>query len=84
MLSPLEIKSFMYRWSLDLAWPTRRATRLGNNRVLIMAEHYTRFIVCIPIPNKEAATIAAAFRNHVRAVSLWRASRMFGGRRQGI
>ncbi|KAK3283157.1 hypothetical protein CYMTET_9141 [Cymbomonas tetramitiformis] len=63
-LSPLEIVSFMYRWSLDLAWPSRRVTRSGNSRVLIMTEHYTRFIVCVPIPNKEASTIAAAFRSH--------------------
>ncbi|KAK3278234.1 hypothetical protein CYMTET_13819 [Cymbomonas tetramitiformis] len=68
VLSPLEIVSFMYRWSLDLAWPSRRVTRSGNSRVLIMTEHYTRFIVCVPIPNKEASTIAAAFRNHVLAV----------------
>eukprot|EP00854_Cymbomonas_tetramitiformis_P029706 gene29706-biopygen30928 len=67
-LSPLEIKSFMYRWSLDLAWPSRRVTRSGNSRMLIMTEHYNRFIVCVPIPNKEASTIAAAFRNHVLAV----------------
>ncbi|KAK3250403.1 hypothetical protein CYMTET_40214 [Cymbomonas tetramitiformis] len=68
VLSPLEIVSFMYRWSLDLAWPPRRVTRSGNSRVLIMTEHYTRFIVCVPIPNKEASTIAAAFRSHVLAV----------------
>eukprot|EP00854_Cymbomonas_tetramitiformis_P014209 gene14209-biopygen14650 len=67
VLSPLEIKSFMYRWSLDLAWHSRRVTRSGNSRVLIMTEHYTRFIVCVLIPNKEASTIAAAFRNHVLA-----------------
>eukprot|EP00854_Cymbomonas_tetramitiformis_P034165 gene34165-biopygen17657 len=69
MLTPLEIKFFMYRWSLDLAWPTKRVTKAGNQRVLkIMAEHYTRFIVCVPIPNKEASTIAGAFRNHVMSV----------------
>ncbi|KAK3246695.1 hypothetical protein CYMTET_43776 [Cymbomonas tetramitiformis] len=68
MLTPLEIKSFMYRWSLDLAWPTKRVTKAGNQRVLIMTAHYTRFIVCVPIPNKEAATIASAFRNHVLSV----------------
>ncbi|KAK3237930.1 hypothetical protein CYMTET_52025 [Cymbomonas tetramitiformis] len=33
-----------------------------------MTEHYTRFIVCVPIPDKEASTIAAAFRSHVLAV----------------
>eukprot|EP00854_Cymbomonas_tetramitiformis_P008504 gene8504-biopygen8623 len=66
MLTPLEIKSFMYRWSLDLAWPTKRMTKDGNQRVLIMTEHYTRFIVCVPIPNKEASAIAkfkGAFAN---------------------
>eukprot|EP00854_Cymbomonas_tetramitiformis_P034177 gene34177-biopygen18263 len=68
MLTPLEIKSFMYRWSLDLAWPTKRVKKAGNQRILIMTEHYTRFIVCVPIPNKEASTIATAFRNHVLPV----------------
>ncbi|KAK3256759.1 hypothetical protein CYMTET_34122 [Cymbomonas tetramitiformis] len=64
MLTPLEIKSFMYRWSLDLAWPTKCVAKAGNQRILIMTEHYTRFIVCVPIPNKEASAIARAFRNH--------------------
>ncbi|KAK3274948.1 hypothetical protein CYMTET_16901 [Cymbomonas tetramitiformis] len=68
MLTPLEIKSFMYRWSLDLAWPTKRITKARNQRVLVMIEHYTRFVVCVPIPDKEAATIASAFRNHVLSV----------------
>ncbi|KAK3253434.1 Methyl-CpG-binding domain-containing protein 9 [Cymbomonas tetramitiformis] len=68
VLTPLEIKSFMYRWSLDLARPTRDPTKSGNTRVLIMTEHYTRFIICVPIPNKEAVTIANAFRNHVLSV----------------
>ncbi|KAK3247245.1 hypothetical protein CYMTET_43249 [Cymbomonas tetramitiformis] len=67
-LTPLEIKSFMYRWSLDLAWPTKRITKAGNQRVLVMIEHYTRFVVCVPIPDKEAATIANAFRYHVLSV----------------
>ncbi|KAK3234348.1 hypothetical protein CYMTET_55394 [Cymbomonas tetramitiformis] len=48
MLTPLEIKSFMYRWSLDLAWPTKRITKARNQRVLVMIEHYTRFVVCVP------------------------------------
>ncbi|KAK3233678.1 hypothetical protein CYMTET_56035 [Cymbomonas tetramitiformis] len=68
MLTPLEIKSFMYRWSLDLAWPTKRVTKAGNQRVLVMTDHYTRFIVCVPIPNKKASTVASAFRNHVLSV----------------
>ncbi|KAK3263361.1 hypothetical protein CYMTET_27829 [Cymbomonas tetramitiformis] len=68
MLTPLEIKSFMYRWSLDLAWPTKRVTKAGNQRILIMTEHSTRFIVRVPIPNKEASTIASAFRNNVLSV----------------
>ncbi|KAK3256835.1 hypothetical protein CYMTET_34057 [Cymbomonas tetramitiformis] len=33
-----------------------------------MTEHYTRFIICVPIPDKEAATVAAASRNHVLSV----------------
>ncbi|KAK3235428.1 hypothetical protein CYMTET_54364 [Cymbomonas tetramitiformis] len=33
-----------------------------------MTEHYTRFIVCVPILDKEASTIAAAFRNRVLSV----------------
>eukprot|EP00854_Cymbomonas_tetramitiformis_P034404 gene34404-biopygen28830 len=36
MPSPLEIKSFMHRWSLDLARPTVKTAKAGNNRVPIM------------------------------------------------
>ncbi|KAK3248366.1 hypothetical protein CYMTET_42165, partial [Cymbomonas tetramitiformis] len=53
-------------------------------RILIMTEHYTRFIVCVPIPNKEASTIASAFCNHVLSVFGAPAECLVGGEAQSL
>ncbi|KAK3260918.1 hypothetical protein CYMTET_30150 [Cymbomonas tetramitiformis] len=67
LLHPLNIKSFMYRWSLDLLKPGK-VTPSGHRRILVMTEHYTRFVIAVPLPDKEASTIAWTFRNHVLSV----------------
>ena len=41
---------------------------LKNKRVLVCLEHYTRFALLIPLPDKKASTVAQAFRYHVLAV----------------
>ncbi|KAK3252427.1 hypothetical protein CYMTET_38270 [Cymbomonas tetramitiformis] len=41
----------------------------GRRRILVMTEHCTRFVITVPLPDKEANTIIAwAFRNHVMSV----------------
>ncbi|KAK3264826.1 hypothetical protein CYMTET_26465 [Cymbomonas tetramitiformis] len=67
LLHPLDIKSFMYRWSLDLLIPGK-VTPSGHRRILVLTEHCTRFVVAVPLPDKEASTIAWAFRNNVLSV----------------
>eukprot|EP00854_Cymbomonas_tetramitiformis_P006002 gene6002-biopygen6033 len=68
LLHPLDIKPFMYRWSLDVLKPGKVAPS-GHRRILVMTElHYTRFVIAVPLPDKEASTIAWAFRNHVLSV----------------
>eukprot|EP00854_Cymbomonas_tetramitiformis_P034360 gene34360-biopygen27017 len=67
LLHPLDIKSFMYRWSLDLLKPGK-VTPSGHRWILVITEHYTRFVVAVPLPDKEASTIAWAFKNHVLSV----------------
>ncbi|KAK3268621.1 hypothetical protein CYMTET_22888 [Cymbomonas tetramitiformis] len=58
----------MYRWSLDVLKPGKVAPS-GHRRILVMTElHYTRFVIAVPLPDKEASTIAWAFRNHVLSV----------------
>ncbi|KAK3276653.1 hypothetical protein CYMTET_15296 [Cymbomonas tetramitiformis] len=54
-------------WSLDLLKPGK-VTAAGHRRILVMAGHYTRFVIAVPLPDKEANTIAWAFRNHVLSV----------------
>ena len=68
-LKSLPIKGFLYRWSLDYAKPTPKATRSGNQRVLVLIEHYTRFIILVPVTDKEAKTTAEVFTRHV--LSIW-------------
>ncbi|KAK3245440.1 hypothetical protein CYMTET_44989 [Cymbomonas tetramitiformis] len=57
----------MYRWSLDLLKPGK-VTPSGHRWILVITEHYTRFVVAVPLPDKEASTIAWAFKNHVLSV----------------
>ena len=69
-LQPLPIMGMFYRWSVDLAtMPV--TTKLGNKYVMVMIEHYSKYVVLAALPDKEAKHTAAAFRNHVLA--------MFGG-----
>ena len=68
-LKSLPIKGFLYRWSLDYAKPTVQVTTAGNQRVLIIIEHYTRFVLLIPVADKEAKTSAEVFTRHV--LSIW-------------
>jgi hypothetical protein len=53
-----------YRVGVDLAGPFNKTT-LGAVYVMIVIEHYSKYLDVIPLPNKEAFTTAAAFAQHV-------------------
>ena len=62
-LHPLKIVSLFYRWSLDYCKLPK--SKRGYCRVLIAVENLTRFVVLIPLFDKEATTTAFAFRTHI-------------------
>ena len=65
-LKPLPIQGLCYRWSVDLAtMPTTTAG--GNKYVMVMIEHYSKYIELVALPTKEAKYAAAAFRDRVIA-----------------
>jgi len=59
-LHPLPISGLMYRWGVDLCGPFEKTAR-GNQYVLVAVEHYSKHLELVPIPDKEPATVAAAF-----------------------
>lgn len=63
-LQPLPICGMFYRVGVDLAGPFNR-TKLGSLFVMIVIEHFSKYLDVIPIPNKEAFTTAATFAQHV-------------------
>ena len=63
-LNPLPISGLFYRWGIDLCGPFP-ASRHGNVYVMIAVEHYSRTLVLIPLPSKEAKHTCFAFEHAV-------------------
>ena len=65
-LRPLPVVGLFYRWGIDLAGPFPDTPR-GNKFAMIAIEHWSKTVVIVPIPNKEAVTTAYAFLHNVLA-----------------
>ena len=65
-LHPLTIEGLFYRIGLDLFGPLP-LTKFGFLFVLIAIEHYSKAIVLVPMPSKEAKHVAFAFAQGVLA-----------------
>lgn len=63
-LTPLPILGLGFRWSIDLCGPFVSTVR-GNQYVMVAIENFSKFVVFIPLPNKEAATTAFAFMQSI-------------------
>lgn len=63
-LQPLPIEGMFYRWGCDLCGPFPK-TSSGNLYCMVMIEHYSKTMECVPLPDKHAATTAAAFAQNV-------------------
>jgi hypothetical protein len=63
-LHPLPIMGLGYRWSLDFAGPLPLTVR-HNRYVLVMVEHFSKWIGLVPFLNKSSEGIAYAFLNRV-------------------
>ena len=64
VLNPLPIGGLFYRWGLDLCGPFNK-TAQGSRYVMVCVEHFSKFVVLIPLPSKHAVETAFAFRQHI-------------------
>jgi hypothetical protein len=61
-LKPLPIMGLFYRWGCDLCKMTVESNR-GNRYVMVMIEHFSKWIELVPLPAKEPEYTAAALRD---------------------
>ena len=65
-LKPLPIMGLGYRWSLDFAGPLLPTSR-GAKYVLVMVEHFSKWIELVALPQNSSELAAAAFLDRVLA-----------------
>eukprot|EP00245_Coleochaete_scutata_P000411 TRINITY_DN1051_c1_g1_i1.p1 TRINITY_DN1051_c1_g1~~TRINITY_DN1051_c1_g1_i1.p1 ORF type:complete len:1227 (+),score=252.29 TRINITY_DN1051_c1_g1_i1:430-3681(+) len=63
-LQPLPIMGLGYRWSLDFAGPLPTTAR-HNRYVLVMVEHFSKWIELVALPDKTSRGAAQAFVDRV-------------------
>ncbi len=63
-LHPLPIQGLMYRWGVDLMGPLHKTAR-GNAYVMIMIEHFSKWVEVAPLPCKESQHTAHAILDRV-------------------
>jgi hypothetical protein len=63
-LHPLPIMGLGYHWSLDFVGPLPLTIR-HNRYVLVMVEHFSKWIELVPSPNKSNEGFMYAFLNRV-------------------
>jgi hypothetical protein len=60
-LKPLPIMDMFYRWGVDLCKMPFKSVS-GNRYVVVMIEHFSKWIQLVPIPEKTSQHTAAALR----------------------
>ena len=63
LLQTLPIGGLHYRWSADLGELSR--THRGNKYIMVCVEHFSGFMVLVPLASKDSDTVAFAFENIV-------------------
>jgi hypothetical protein len=61
-LKPLPIMGMFYRWGVDLCKMPFKSAASGNKYVVVMIEHFSKWIELVPIPKKTSHHTAAALR----------------------
>jgi len=64
LLQPFSPGAPNERWCIDLTGPHPRSAN-GFSYVLTAMDHFTRFVICLPLRNKQATTVAKALVEHV-------------------
>ena len=65
VLHPLPIRGMFYRWSCDLAGPLPTTRLTGNRFIMVMIEHFSKWLELVPLTQKTARFTAAAFKDCV-------------------
>ncbi len=63
-LSPLPIQGMFYRWSCDLARELPQ-TSMGNVYIMIMIEHFSKWVELVALPDKSSHSTSQAFLQQV-------------------
>ena len=66
-LNTLPVRGLFYRFGVDLAGPLP-TTENGSKYVMICIDHFSKHVTTAALPNKESATVAAAFLERVLGV----------------
>jgi hypothetical protein len=61
VLKPLPIMGLFYRWGVDLC-KMPHTSEDGNKYVVVMIEHFTKWVELVPIPEKSSFYTAAALK----------------------
>jgi hypothetical protein len=64
MLSPLLIQGMFYRWSCDLVGELPQTSR-GNVYIMIMIEHFSKWVELVALPDKSSHNTSQAFLQQV-------------------
>jgi hypothetical protein len=65
-MKSIEVGRPMELWAMDILGPLPTTTR-GNQYILVMSDHFTKWVEAVPIANQTAKTVAEAFVNEVVA-----------------
>ena len=63
-MQSIEIGQPMELWAMDVLGPLPMTAR-GNQYILVMSDHFTKWVEAVPMPNQRAETVAKAFVNEV-------------------
>ena len=58
------IMGMFYRWSVDLAGPFPQS-EYGNYYIMVMIEHFSKWVEVVAIPSKKSCETATVFRQYV-------------------
>jgi hypothetical protein len=64
MFFPLPIEGMFYRWSCDLVGKLPQTSR-GNVYIMIMIEHFSKWVELVVLPDKSSHNTNHAFLQHV-------------------
>jgi transposase InsO family protein len=63
-MQSIEVGQPMEVWAMDILAPLPIIAR-GNQYILVMSDHFTKWVEAVPMPNQRAETVAKAFVNEV-------------------